>query len=335
MRPIYLPLSCVTFLALVLTSCRDTISSPTVTSAPPTATSPPPTPKPPTVTPPPPTPTPAAMPTLAPGTMHTDPKGVEQVWVPAGTFLMGTSDDEAEVARNLSPPSWALGRLGSERPQHEVRLTSGFWIDKYEVTHTAFQAFVDDGGYETQEYWSEDGWAWLEKQSASPTSTRCAAGTEPDHPQVCVTWYEAEAYAQWRGGQLPTEVQWEYAARGPESLIYPWGNAFDGSKANVVNSAGLTPVGSYPTGVSWVGAHDMAGNAMEWVQDWLDERYYQSSVHDDPPGPETGRRKVEKGGWWGSNPFVARSAYRHFEDPPNYQDHHIGFRVVSVAEPLD
>ena len=153
---------------------------------------------------------------------------------------------------------------------------------------------------------------------------------EPDHPQVCVTWYEAEAYSRWRGGQLPNEAQWEYAARGPDSLIYPWGNDFDSSKTNVVDSDGLMPVGSYPVGVSWVGAHDMAGNAMEWVQDWLDENYYQSNVRDDPPGPETGRRKVEKGGWWGSNPFVTRSAYRHFEDPPHYQDFHIGFRVVSM-----
>jgi formylglycine-generating enzyme required for sulfatase activity len=248
---------------------------------------------------------------------------------------MGTSDDEADAVRDLDPPFWVEARLPSEQPQHEVRLTVGFWIDKYEVTHAAFQAFVDDGGYEKQEYWSEDGWAWLERKSASSSSIGCAIEMEPDHPQVCITWYEADAYARWRGGQLPTEAQWEYAARGPESLIYPWGNTFDSSRANVVDSTGLTPVGSYLTGASWVDAHDMAGNAMEWVQDWLDDEYYQSSVRDDPPGPETGQRKIEKGGWWGSNPFVARSAYRHFEDPPHYQDLHIGFRVVSTADTSD
>ena len=114
-------------------------------------------------------------------------------------------------------------------------------------------------------------------------------------------------------------------------MIYPWGNTFNSGNANVVDSVGLTPVGSYPEGVSWVGAHDMSGNAMEWVQDWLDYDYYQQSEQYDPQGPETGYIKIEKGGWWGSNAFVARSAYRHFEDPPTYQDAHIGFRIVTPA----
>ncbi len=152
---------------------------------------------------------------------------------------------------------------------------------------------------------------------------------EADHPRVCVTWYEAEAYAAWRGGQLPTEAQWEFAARGSESRVYPWGDEWDASKANVVDSSGLTAVGAYPEGVSWVGAYDMAGNAMEWVQDWLSSTYYAKSPKDDPTGAASGSKKVEKGGWWGSNPYVARSAYKHFEDPPTYQDHHIGFRVVT------
>ena len=92
------------------------------------------------------------------------------------------------------------------------------------------------------------------------------------------------------------------------------------------------PAGSYPDGASWVGAMDMAGNVMEWVQDWLNTAYYASSPGTDPAGPDTGRRKVEKGGWWGSWPFTNRSAYRHFEDPPTYQDHHIGFRVATDAD---
>jgi formylglycine-generating enzyme required for sulfatase activity len=146
---------------------------------------------------------------------------------------------------------------------------------------------------------------------------------------VCVTWYEAEAYARWRGGHLPTEAEWEYAARGPQSLIYPWGNEFDSNRANVIGSTGPTPVGSYPNGVSWVGAHDMAGNAMEWVWDWRDGEYYKLNVQYDPQGPETGTIKIEKGGWYDSNQFVARSAYRHFEDPPSYGDRHIGFRIVT------
>ena len=100
----------------------------------------------------------------------------------------------------------------------------------------------------------------------------------------------------------------------------------------MVDSTGTQPVDSYPDGASWVGALNMAGNAMEWVQDWLGLRYYRENVSIDPQGPATGSLKVEKGGWWGSDPFVARSAYRHFEDRPTYQDHHIGFRIVTSAD---
>jgi formylglycine-generating enzyme required for sulfatase activity len=129
---------------------------------------------------------------------------------------------------------------------------------------------------------------------------------------------------------LPTEAEWEYAARGPESTSYPWGDEFDSTRSNVVGSSGSVRVGSYPNGASWVAAQDLAGNAMEWVQDWLDVNYYQGGAAVDPAGPPTGQSKVEKGGWWGSNLFVARSAYRHFEDPPGYGDKHIGFRIVST-----
>lgn len=259
-----------------------------------------------------------------PGETRIDPQGIEQVWVPAGTFLMGTEDDS-----NLNPPAWAERELPSEQPQHEVRLSRGFWIDKYEVTNAAFQAFVDDGGYQKKDFWSENGWGWLNHQDPGQLPIDCIPDALPDEPRVCVTWYEAEAYARWRGGRLPTEAEWEYAARGPQALIYPWGNTFDGSKANLVDSSGPAPVGSFPAGASWVGVQDMAGNAMEWVQDWLDFNYYKQKVKNDPQGPEAGTHKIEKGGWWGSNPFVARGAYHHFEDPPTYQDHHIGFRIVT------
>jgi formylglycine-generating enzyme required for sulfatase activity len=242
---------------------------------------------------------------------------------------MGTSDEAVRELLAQNPPAWVKGEFASEQPQHAVRLTGGYWLDKYEVTNAAFQAFVTAGGYTNQAYWSESGWQWLNGRATRDTCASQSAIAPATHPCVKVTWYEAEAYARWRGGRLPTEAEWEYAARGLQALSYPWGNTFDASQTNVVNSKGLTPVGSYPNGVSWVGAHDMAGNAMEWVQDWLAVNYYQASVSDNPTGPATGRQKVEKGGWWGSNPFVARSAYRHFEDPPDYSDEHIGFRIVS------
>lgn len=259
-----------------------------------------------------------------------DEHGVSQVYVPAGCFMMGTSEEQAEYARRLNAPAWARSRLSSEQPQHEVCITQGYWIDEFEVTNAAFQAFIDDDGYSNEANWSSEGWAWLQRQRLEAILARCEELNEPDHPRVCVTWYEAEAYANWRGGRLPTEAEWEYAARGEESLIYPWGNEWNPTRANVLDSDGLMPVGSFPDGVSWVGAHDMAGNAMEWVADWLAPNYDELvEQRDDPTGPETGRIKIEKGGWWGSNPLVSRAAYRHFEDPPNYQDHHIGFRVVT------
>lgn len=227
------------------------------------------------------------------------------------------------------PPAWVLRELPSEEPAHPVRISRGFWIDTYEVTNRAFAAFVAAGGYDTRRWWSEAGWAWRRQQPRDSLPRPCDR-TGPDHPRACVTWYEAEAYAAWRGGRLPTEAEWEYAARGPESRVYPWGDAWDSARANVVGSTEAVPVGSYPRGASWAGAQDLAGNVMEWVSDWLDVSYYQGpGPWVDPTGPATGEHKVEKGGWWGSNPYVARPAYRHFEDPPEYGDHHIGFRVVT------
>jgi len=270
-----------------------------------------------------------ATPEAKAGDTRTDAKGITQVYVPPGCFMMGSSDEQVEAALKLNPPNWVKGTTIYEQPQHEVCLTKGYWMDQYEVTNADFAAFVADGGYTKTEYWSEKGAAWLNSQIVSRLPVSCEDDAKADFPRVCVTWYEAEAYAAWRGGHLPTETQWEFAARGTGSRVYPWGEEWDAAKANVVDSKGLTAVGAYPDGISWAGAYDMAGNAMEWVQDWLSSTYYKDSPKDDPTGAETGTKKVEKGGWWGSNAYVARSAYRHFEDPPTYQDHHIGFRVVT------
>lgn len=231
------------------------------------------------------------------------------------------------TATDLDRPSWADEELASEQPAHDVVLTRGFWIDRYEVTNRSFGQFVAAGGYDDIELWSEDGLAWLQHQD-DPLPIACGE-EDPSHPRACISWYEAEAYAAWRGGRLPTEAEWEYAARGPDSLIFPWGNSWDPTLANIVDSEGTAAVGSYPDGRSWIGAEDMSGNVMEWVADWWSVDYYQTAVGLDPPGPDMGSRKVEKGGWWGAVPYVGRGAYRHFEDPPNYQDHHIGVRIVS------
>lgn len=270
------------------------------------------------------------------GDKREDEWGITQVYVPAGCFLMGTSAVEADYALSLEAPKWAQKRLPSEQPQHQVCLTEAYWIDEFEVTNAAFQQFIEDGAYETESYWSEDGLKWLQRQTIATLLARCPELNEPNFPRVCLTWYEAEAYANWRGGRLPTEAEWEFAARGPESFIYPWGNEWDPSKANVLDSTGLTAVDAYPEGRSWVNAYDMSGNVMEWVADWLVSHYEDlPDVVENPTGPEKGHIKAEKGGWWGSNPLVARAAYHHFEDPPAYQDHHIGFRMVSPVQPND
>jgi len=250
------------------------------------------------------------------------------VWVPGGIFRMGSDEGSA------TPPAWAATTFRSEHPAHEVALSRGYWIDAAEVTVALFAAFKAAGGYDDETFWSAEGWAWRQGMGASPLPQPCLEQRR-DEPQVCVTWHEAEAYASWRGGRLPTEAEWEFAARGPESRVYPWGDAFDGALANLDGAKGPVAVGTYPKGASWVGALDMAGNAMEWVADWWSRSYYAQAVRDDPTGPATGSIKIEKGGWWGppddAGAFIARSAFRLDEDPPRYSDHHIGFRIVSTG----
>jgi formylglycine-generating enzyme required for sulfatase activity len=262
------------------------------------------------------------------GETRTDAFGVAQVWVPAGAFTMGTDAAAIAALQKQSPPAWVASEFPSEVPAHMVTVSKGYWIDATEVSNADFAAFADAGGYTNRALWSDDGWAWLGTKDAARLPVHCN-GDVATQPRMCITWYEADAYARWRGGRLPTEAEWEYAARGPKSSVYPYGDTFDREKANVLNSVSPKPVGSYPSGASWVGALDMSGNAMEWVSDWLATDYYATSPATDPTGPATGEKKVEKGGWWGSNEFVARSAYRHYEDPPTYGDKHIGFRVAS------
>lgn len=252
---------------------------------------------------------------------RTDPFGVQQVWVPAGEFTMGSD-------RVPTTPEWAAKAFATEQPEFRVEISQGFWIDKTEVTLKDFSAFVDDGGYEKPELWSEKGWEWISGKWLGMYPLACYEVETPELPRGCVSYYEAEAYARWRGGRLPTEAEWEYAARGPESLIYPWGNEWSAEKANL--SEHVMPVGQFPEGASWVGALDMSGNLMEWVSDWLNWDFNRASqASKDPTGADSGFVKMEKGGWYGSHPNVARAAYHHFEDPPYYADPHIGFRVLS------
>ncbi|MGC8926285.1 MAG: formylglycine-generating enzyme family protein, partial [Calditerrivibrio sp.] len=149
-----------------------------------------------------------------------------------------------------------------------------------------------------------------------------------DHPINCVDWNQANAYCQWAGKQLPTEAQWEKAARGTDGRIYPWGNDWDASKA-CFNQSSTCAVGSYPQGASPYGVMDMAGNVWDWCADWYDENYYASSPDHNPTGPDSGQYRVVRGGSWGLDITMRlRASYRWYSVPSGGYVDFDGFRCV-------
>jgi formylglycine-generating enzyme required for sulfatase activity len=251
--------------------------------------------------------------------------------VPAGDFTMG---------RTYFIDAW---------PVHTVHLDA-FYIDKYEVTNAQFKLFVDAGGYSNQTYWSAEGWSertsngWTQPVSWS-TGEDHSGPAWPVFPVVGVSWYEAEAYANFAGKRLPTEAEWEKAARGTDERLFPWGNNVDGSRANYHASGdpyddGSTPVDFYdgrlyanPTfqttdSPSPYGAYDMAGNVWEWVKDWYQADYYSVSPAANPPGPSSGSARSARSGSWGvTNTDYLQSAHRSFGSPSN-RNGLLGFRCA-------
>ena len=272
--------------------------------------------------------------------------------MPPGSFLAGSTQAQADAAYqeclDIYPGMCLPQEYEGELFQREVTLTVGYWIDVTEVTNAAYADFVADGGYTTRAYWTDDGWRWKGPQTG-PNDADCPRDLlAPDLPRTCVTWYEAAAYARWRGGSLPSEAEWEYAARGSDGRLYPWGDVFDGTLLNTCDAACLNvwhalayddgyarsaPVGSYPEGRSWVGAEDMAGNVWEWTAAWYAAAYHQSGVDVDPPDPAQGIEKVLRGGAWNMPALFARTAYRDGVLPDSWSGI-IGFRVVS-GDPAD
>jgi formylglycine-generating enzyme required for sulfatase activity len=220
-----------------------------------------------------------------------DPRLEEDNWVtiPAGTFLMGAQKRD-QRGRNYDAEAF-----DDEAPVHEVTLRR-FRMGRFPVTVQEFGAFLEDGGYPARQYWAEglgefkEPAAWEEQKQY------------PNRPVVGVSWYEAAAYCVWKGGRLPTEAEWERAARGPEGCKYPWGNQPppSPSHANYQMDVGhLTPVGLFPKGSTPEGLCDMLGNVWEWCGDWHGP--HNAASQENPTGPKRGTAKVLRGGSWNNN----------------------------------
>ena len=311
---------------------------PAATSAPPTATA---TPIPPT-----PTPTPRAYPLVSPpasaalGDTWTRPTdGAAMVYVPAGEFKMGSDDQEFAYAIQLckqysTDPATARATcsrnaFSDERLAHHVAL-NGFWLDRTEVTNGQYRRCVeaeacippvDFGSYTRDSYYGD--------------------GAFDLYPVVWVTRDQAAGYCAWAGARLPTEAEWEYAARGPEGRVFPWGDTFDGTRLNYcdVNClagpndptvddgyADTAPVASFPSGASWCGALDLAGNVREWVADWYGN--YPGGRQVNPTGPSSGESRIPRGGSWLDVPGDIRSANRG-GNSTDYTRHKVGFRCAA------
>jgi iron(II)-dependent oxidoreductase len=228
------------------------------------------------------------------------------------------------------------------RAAREVCITRGFWIDRYETSNKAFQVFINSGGYNDPQFWSTEGWQW--KVSIGRNGPNNIIGqriqrdlADPDLPRVGITKYEADAYARWRGGQLPTEAQWEYAARGAAAPIYPWGNQWDGQSPRAVPRDYVNPVfgvkgmpvftTSDPNGESWVRANHLSGNVGEWIADCNNGDYDALLVKDDPAAPCDGSNELVKGGSFSFN-AEAIKPYYSFVNPPNNEWWDVGVRII-------
>ncbi|HET9865462.1 MAG TPA: formylglycine-generating enzyme family protein, partial [Steroidobacteraceae bacterium] len=245
----------------------------------------------------------------------------DYVLVPAGAFRMG---DDSHLAR--------------ERPAHVVELDA-FFIAKYEITNRDWKKFRDDPGYDDAKFWP-GGRILPREQIPYWTQANNHGGGTPDsddYPVIGVNWDAATAYCAWLSGKtgkryrLPTEAEWEKAARGTDGRRYPFGETIDRSRANYVGAQAydtVMPVGSFAAGASPYGALDMAGNVLEWTQDWYDRDYYAASPRKNPKGPAAGAYRVVRGGSFFVEPFDLRTTAR-FAAWPSLRAHRmIGFRPV-------
>lgn len=253
--------------------------------------------------------------TAAPVGTNRGKDGAPMILIPAGPFLMGSNDG-----------------LPNERPQHTVTLKA-YYIDQFEVTAGRYQKFVESANRNLPPTWDDE-----------------AAQAMGDLPAVGMSWTDAAAYCKWAGRRLPTEAEWEKAARGTDGRRYPWGHMqpfVDIANYNrgmwVSEAVTLVPVNSGLEGMSVrhglkeggkspYGLFHMAGNAAEWVADWYDREYYQKSPDVNPTGPATGDKRVIRGGSWADLPTGLRVTSRVSAEP-DYEDRTIGFRCAMDVTP--
>ena len=238
--------------------------------------------------------------------------------IPAGTFKMGSSF--VENKRHLKgcrkyDKSCELWWFNDEYPDRLIFLDS-YWLDIYEVTNEKYLKFILATGHrfaldqtcETDK--CRDGNLW---QGASfPPRIK-------QQPVTQVSWHDADAFCRWRGKRLPSEAEWEKAARGPSGNLYPWGAGSPKNRATYGRkwrgAFTMTDVGTYSQGTSIYGVHDMAGNVWEWVDDWYDLKYYNWRRKKNPRGPTEGDFKVVRGGSWVNYPDTLRSSFRRWSQP--------------------
>jgi formylglycine-generating enzyme required for sulfatase activity len=260
----------------------------------------------------------------------------DMVYIGQGPSIMGLDKEDPQELANARTRYHKRNRtqastLNDESPAHMVFLDS-YLIDKYEVSNKDYGDFIKANGHGSPAYWDD------------PRLNR------PNQPVVGVSWYDARAYCEYRGKRLPTEAEWEKAARGPNGNLYPWGDDFDPAKANYgKNYDGTKPVDSYPDGVSYYGLHNMAGNVFEWVLDWYDPRFYSRlEPMVNPTGPEKpvwiggtgtyvdlltlGEKRVIRGGSWVAPEGSVRSTHRFWNHPLNNSyGVGLGFRCAKTA----
>lgn len=224
--------------------------------------------------------------------------------IPAGEFTMGRTRETPDDKTNMRPMI-----LRDDRPSHKVFLDA-FTIDTHEVTHAQYEAFIKATGHRAPYHW--------------------LGGKLPDGknqlPIYNVDWEDANAYCRWAGKRLPTEAEWEKAARGGlDSQDYPQGEKITPADARFNVSDGPGPVGKFKPNA--FGVFDMAGNVSEWVNDWFDRTYYETSPPKNPTGPETGKYKMVRGGAWSDGPRRVTVFFRNWVRP-NQTTPNIGFRCA-------